>query len=86
MEIVLADVAARAGVSVRTVLRHFGNREGLFTAMLEFVSTELLHERGTPAAGDLPSAVSGLFDEYEDIGDFVIVMLGQENTARSCGA
>ncbi len=80
MEIVLADVADRAGVSVRTILRHFRNREGLFTAMLEFVSTELQHDRGTPATGDERSAVSGQFDEYEDNGDFVITMLGRENT------
>ncbi len=80
VEIVLADVAERAGVTVRTVLRHFGSRDGLFAAALEFVQTELLCAREVPAGGDTRSAVSALFDEYEDIGDWVITMLGQENT------
>lgn len=80
LEIVLADVADRAGVSVRTVLRHFGSRDGLFEATLEFVGEQLLRDRGTPPTGDVPAAVATLYDEYERAGDFMITMLGQENT------
>ena len=80
VEIVLADVAERAGVTVRTVLRHFGSRDGLFAAALEYVQTELLRAREVPTGDDTGSAVSALFDEYEDLGDWVITMLGQENT------
>jgi AcrR family transcriptional regulator len=80
VEIVLADVADRAGVTVRTVLRHFGSRDGLFAAALEFVRTELLRAREVPPGEDPRAAVSALFDEYEDVGDWVINMLGQENT------
>jgi AcrR family transcriptional regulator len=36
LDIALRDVAARAEVSVQTVLRHFGSREGLLSATLEF--------------------------------------------------
>jgi AcrR family transcriptional regulator len=80
MEIVLGDVADRAGVTVRTVLRHFGSKDGLFAATQDFVSAELLEERGVPAPGDTRAAVTAVFDEYEDVGDWVITMLGQENT------
>jgi AcrR family transcriptional regulator len=80
LEIVLRDVAERADVSVQTVLRHFGSRDGLAAATLEFVQSELLREREVPAQGDVGSAVTTLFDEYENNGDWVITMLGQEGT------
>jgi AcrR family transcriptional regulator len=76
MEIVLADVADRAGVTVRTVLRHFGSRDGVFAAALDFVAGEVERERGTP--GDVAGAVAALIDEYEGIGDWMITMLGRE--------
>ena len=78
MEIVLADVADRAEVTVRTILRHFGSRDGLFAAMLDFVSVEVARERGVP--GDVAGAVAAVVDEYEDRGDWLITMLGQEGT------
>jgi AcrR family transcriptional regulator len=80
LEIVLRDVAARADVSVQTVLRHFGSRDGLFAATMEFVQSDLLREREVPAGGDVGSAVTALFDEYESNGDWVITMLGREGT------
>ena len=52
----LADVAERAGVTVRTVLRHFGSREGLFDAVAEHARGEISTERETPV-GDGRAAV-----------------------------
>jgi AcrR family transcriptional regulator len=78
--IVLRDVAERADVSVQTVLRHFGSREGLFSATMDFVQAGLLEQRSRPEPGDLVSAVAALVDEYEDSGDWVITMLGLEST------
>jgi AcrR family transcriptional regulator len=80
LEIVLRDVAERAGVTVQTVLRHFGSRDGLFAATMEFVQSDLLRHRAVPPRGDISSAVTALFDEYEDNGDWMITMLGQERT------
>jgi AcrR family transcriptional regulator len=77
LEITLDDVAARAGVSVQTVLRHFGTRDGLFDALEAFAQQEIIAERQAPA-GDIPAAVAILFDHYEARGDAVLRLLGQE--------
>lgn len=79
VEIVLADVAERAGVTVKTVLRHFGSREGLFDAVIEFAVGEVEQERVAPV-GDIARAVEIVIDHYETRGDWVIRMLAQENS------
>lgn len=79
LEIVLADVAARSGVTVKTILRHFGSREGLFDAVGEFAQREIAQERATPV-GDLDRAVGIIVDHYELRGDWVIRMLAQEHS------
>ncbi|MET0812248.1 MAG: helix-turn-helix domain-containing protein [Microbacterium sp.] len=73
----LNDVAARAEVSVQTVLRHFGTREGLFEAALAYGTASITEERAAPA-GDLAAAVSALVGHYERRGDGVIRLLAQE--------
>lgn len=78
LEIVLDDVAQRAKVSVQTVLRHFGSRDGLFDALEEFAKEEIGRERAAPA-GDPDAAVRVIFDHYELRGDAVMRMLAQEH-------
>jgi AcrR family transcriptional regulator len=73
----LADVAGRAGVTVRTVLRHFGSREALFEAAREHGMADIAQERHAPA-GDLAEAIRVLIEHYERRGDFVLRMLDQE--------
>jgi AcrR family transcriptional regulator len=77
LEIVLADIARRAGVSVQTILRHFGSRDGLFDAMEAFAREQITEERATPA-GDVQAAVRVLFDHYDHRGDAALRLLGQE--------
>ncbi|MBX3098916.1 MAG: TetR/AcrR family transcriptional regulator [Salinibacterium sp.] len=77
VEIILAEVAARAGVTVKTILRHFGSREGLFDAVTEFAIAEVAEEREAPV-GDIPRAIQVIVDHYEKRGDWVIRMLAQE--------
>ncbi len=77
VEIVLADVAERAGVTVQTVLRHFGTRAGLFDAAVAYGTSEILEERAAPV-GDIPNAIEVIMDHYETRGDWVISLLGQE--------
>lgn len=77
LEIVLADVAERAGVSVQTILRHFGSREALLEAMTAFGHAQIVAERATPA-GDVPAAVRVIFSHYEARGDAVLRFLAQE--------
>lgn len=81
VEITLDDVAARAGVSVRTVLRHFGDRDGLLDAATELAIVEFEAERET-TPGDVDDAMRVIVDHYETRGDFVIRLLAQEDDPR----
>jgi AcrR family transcriptional regulator len=74
----LADVAERAGVTVRTVLRHFGSREGLFDAVAEYGRGQDPPVRVTPG-GDAREAVRTVVAHYELRGDSVMRMLEQES-------
>jgi AcrR family transcriptional regulator len=78
-DIALADVAARAGVSVQTVLRHFGNRAALVDQALAFGQEAVRERRRTPV-GDVPAAVRTIVEHYERDGDQVLLMLAQEAT------
>src|SRR4051794_3010403 len=63
-EIGLEDIADRAGVSVQTVLRHFGSRSGLEEASFERAQQAVADERRTPV-GDVPAAMRVIVDHYE---------------------
>ena len=76
IEITLDDVASQAGVSVQTVLRHFGSRDGLIDAAVEAAKNEVEQERRCPV-GDVEAAVHTVVAHYEQRGDFVLRLLGQ---------
>jgi AcrR family transcriptional regulator len=77
-DIGLDDIAGRAGVSVQTVLRHFGSRAGLEEASFERAQAAVADERRTPV-GDVASAVHVIVDHYERRGDMALLMLAQES-------
>jgi AcrR family transcriptional regulator len=77
VEIGLDDIASRAGVSVQTLLRHFGNRAGLEAVSLERAQLIVADERRTPV-GDVVGAVRVIVDHYERRGDQSLLMLAQE--------
>jgi AcrR family transcriptional regulator len=77
-EIRLEDVAADAGVSVPTVIRRFGGKEGLLEAAYQQVGHEVLARRAVPP-GDTAAAVRGLIDDYEASGDLILRSLAQED-------
>lgn len=72
----LDEVADRAGVSVQTVIRRFGGREGLLAAAAERESGRVRQER-TVTPGDVEGAVRVLIEHYERIGDLVLRMLAE---------
>ncbi len=78
-DISLEDVAQEAGVSVQTVLRHFGSRAALIESNIEYAIDRVAQERVAPD-GDLDTALAVLVDHYELRGDTVLLMLGQEET------
>ena len=74
----LDDVARRAGVSVQTVIRRFGGRNGLVAAGVERESERVRVERDPGAVRDVPGAVDQLVAHYEAMGDRVLAMLAEE--------
>jgi AcrR family transcriptional regulator len=77
-EIRLEDVARDAGVSVQTVIRRFGGKEGLLDAAQEQLGREILARRATPR-GDVDEAIRVLLADYEASGDLVMRALAQED-------
>jgi AcrR family transcriptional regulator len=78
-EITLDLVAARAGVTVQTVIRHFGAKEQLFITVAREVAAEEAARRAESPIGDISKAVQAVVGHYERIGDIVLRLLGQEN-------
>lgn len=75
----LATVAAKAGVTKQTALRHFGSKEGLIEAAIRRTSEIVRKERAHAPIGDVPGAVRNLMDHYERWGDLVLRVLAEEH-------
>lgn len=82
----LSAIAARAGISERTVLRHFGSRDGLVAAAIGAGTEQVEQERFDLPVGDLGAAVANLVDHYEEAGDRVIRLLGEEGADETIDA
>jgi AcrR family transcriptional regulator len=78
-EMRLEDIAARAEVTVQTVLRVFGTRGQLVHAAWEAASERIAQQREAAAPGDVVGTLQSLFDHYEEMGDFVIRNLADED-------
>jgi AcrR family transcriptional regulator len=77
-EVSLADVAADAGVTVQTVLRRFGSKEGLVEACAALGTEQVRAARWAAPAGDVAAALRGLVEHYEEWGDRSLRLLAQE--------
>jgi len=85
LEVTLQEVAERAGVTVQTVLRHFGSREGLLDAATAVAGAEVDAERRvTP--GDVHEAVRAVVGHYERVGDFVVALLAESQRSERARA
>jgi AcrR family transcriptional regulator len=73
----LETVAAKAGVTKQTALRHFGSKDGLIEAAFRRLSESVRKERGTAPVGDVPGAVRNLMEHYERYGDMMMRLLGE---------
>lgn len=83
-EFTLNAVAARAGVTVQTVLRRFGSRKGLLVATVGRTALRMGRDRTTPE-GDPEAAIGGLVDHYDRYGDRVLRLLASEEGSRVLG-
>jgi AcrR family transcriptional regulator len=78
----LSTVADRAGVSERTILRHFGSRDGLLAEAIRENLARLEAERFATPVGDVPGAVTALVGQYEAFGDRILHLLAEEGVDR----
>ena len=77
-EITLARVAEEAGVTVQTIVRRFGDKEGLLSQAVRTLNDQIGQRRGCPI-GDVHQAVEHLLEDYEQVGDGVIRLLALES-------
>jgi AcrR family transcriptional regulator len=77
--ITLAAVAARAGVSVQTVLRHFETRDKLLMASLLHAGSKIPPDRQAVPVGDLDEIVKVVVQHFEQFGDRILRLLAEED-------
>jgi AcrR family transcriptional regulator len=77
-QVSLEDIAGRAGVTVQTVIRRFGNKERLIEAAAEEGKRQVIRQRDQAPIGDVEGAVENLVDHYEEWGESALRLLAQE--------
>jgi len=77
-EIRLEDVARESDVTVQTVIRRFGGKDGLLDAMHHRLGEEIRRRREV-LPGDAHGAVESLIEDYEQVGDLILRSLAQED-------
>ncbi|MDX1884644.1 helix-turn-helix domain-containing protein [Mycolicibacterium sp. 120270] len=80
--VTLPAIADRAGVTVKTVLRHFGSRDALLDAACAQVYDEVEAERRIVSV-DPEAALRVLLNHYERRGLVALAMLSEENDPRA---
>lgn len=79
-DITLADIAARSGVTVQTILRRFGDKDSVFAAAIARFGDQVRAERNHAVPNDLDDIVANLLQHYERWGHLMVKMLGEEAT------
>lgn len=82
----LEDVAERAEVTVQTVIRRFGSKDGLMTAVGERERDRIAAQRTVAVPGDVAGAVANLVDHYETDGVVALKLLAEESRVPAVGA
>ncbi len=79
----LDEIAAAAGTTKQTLLRHFGSKQGLFDAASAFWRDRAETQRFEAVPGDVPGAVDNLLDHYYEVGPIVLQLLSVEGAGTS---
>ena len=77
-DITLDEIAAAARTTRQTVIRLFGGKDGLVEAFVEHFGQGVMRRRVMPTNPSPQQAAEAVFEDYEEVGDFVIRMLAQE--------
>jgi len=80
-DVTLGAVAARAGVTVQTIIRRFGDRAGLIDASAKAATARVDNQRSAVPPGDVPAAVDNLLEHYETTGALALKLLAEEHTS-----
>jgi AcrR family transcriptional regulator len=78
-DVSLEQIAAKAAVTKRTVLRRFASKEQLFVAAMERGAADVIRQRDEAPIGDVAAAVSLLVASYERWGPNRLRLLAQED-------
>lgn len=78
-DITLPMIAGQAGVTVQTVIRRFGSKEGVIEAAIERDASGIEAQREMAAPGDVDQALDDLLAHYEQDGDAVLRTLSVED-------
>ena len=76
-QVTLDRVARDAEVTVPTIIRRFGTKEGLLEAAWDRIGQQIL-ERRRVHVGDPVGAVRSVVQDYEVVGDLIMRALAQE--------
>jgi AcrR family transcriptional regulator len=85
-QLTLARVAERAGVTVQTVIRRFGDKEGLIAAAAAHANDSVSAQRGAAPVGDLRGIVENLVSHYEAAGGIAMRLLAEEESSPTIAA
>ena len=80
-QLTLRAVADRADVTVQTVIRRFGDKEGLTVAAAARAREQVAAQRSAAPVGELTAAVDNLVAHYEEAGDLALRLLAEEQSA-----
>jgi AcrR family transcriptional regulator len=78
-DVTLAEIAEGAGVTVPTLIAHFGRKEDLFAAALEAWGGRMVKSRNEAPVGDHAGAVVNLLEHYETEGARILHLLAEED-------
>lgn len=77
-EFTLAEIAKSAEVTVQTVIRRFGSKEGVLAAITDRLASEMQRTAPEARIDSLDDAIRRLMDDYERTGDMTWRILAQE--------
>ena len=84
--ITLEEVAQRAGVTLQTVLRRFGSKDGLLAAAAAEAGARVQAQRDEAPVGDVAGSIRNLFDHYEEWAQVSLRLLEQEERIAEIAA
>jgi AcrR family transcriptional regulator len=77
-DVTLDQIAADAGVTVRTILRQFGSKDGIMEAAFMEIGRQIETARPQTSPGDVEAALGALLTQYEQEGDLNARVVAEE--------